>query len=379
MENLHIKNCIAYTPNGIKHDIYITNGLFSEKEDGIQYKELDAEGLIAIPGFIDTHIHGIGGYGTEDSKKEAILGMSDALIKEGVTSFFPTIYTDTLERICNDEKAVVEAMGNEKGAEITAIHVEGPFISPKKIGAQNPDGLQSPSKEVMEKIITAGSGKIKAMTMAPEVENIAIVSSLAIENGIVPLCGHTNATYEEAVKGIGYGIKHATHLFNAMSEFKSRLPGVIGAVLTNKEMTAEIIGDGKHVHPAMVKMVMDILGSERIVLITDSLRPTRQEKGKLTANGVEVEMGNNLWVTKGRTDLIQGSCLTMLEGFRNLISWGVSFEDAIKMSSTTPANVYSLTDRGSIEKGKRADLVLLNTNLDVKSVYVNGELRHVVR
>lgn len=378
MENLHIKNCFAYTKHGIKHDLYITDGLFSEKDNNIQYKEIDANGLIAIPGFIDTHIHGIGGFGTEDSSKDSILGMSDALIKEGVTSFFPTIYTDTLERIVSDEKAIVSAMGEEKGAEITAIHVEGPFISPKKIGAQNPAGLQKPSKQVMDTILEAGQGKIKAMTMAPEVEDINIVSELAIENGIVPLCGHTNATYEETEKGVEYGIKHATHLFNAMTELKNRLPGVIGAVLTDDRMTAELIGDGKHVHPATMALVFQKIGPDRIVIITDSLKPTRQQNGKLTANGVEVEMGDKLWVTKGNRDLIQGSCLTMLEAFKNLIGWGISIEDAIKMTATTPARIYSLSDRGTIEVGKRADLVLLNSNLGVESVYVNGELRYVV-
>lgn len=378
MENLHIKNCIAYTSSGIKKDIYITDGLFSEKKEDIEYKEIDANGKIAIPGFIDTHIHGIGGFGTEDSSKDSILGMSKTLIKEGVTSFFPTIYTDTLDRIQRDERAIVEAMGSEEGAEITAIHVEGPFISPKKIGAQNPAGLQKPSKEVMDKILEAGQGRIKAMTMAPEVEDIDLVASMAIENGIVPLCGHTSATYEEAEKGVEYGIKHATHLFNAMTELKNRLPGVVGAVLTDKRMTAEMIGDGKHIHPASMALVFQQIGPDRIVIITDSLKPTRQQSGKLTANGVEVEMGDKLWVTKGNTDLIQGSCLTMLEAFKNLIGWGISIEDAIKMTSTTPARIYSLDDRGSIENGKRADLVLLNTSLGVESVYVNGELRYVV-
>ncbi len=378
MENLHIKNCIAYTASGIKHELYIKDGIFSHKEDGVEYKEIDANGKLAIPGFIDTHIHGIGGYGTEDSSKDSICAMSQYLIKEGVTSFFPTIYTDTLDRIQSDERAIVEAMGHEKGAEITAIHVEGPFISPEKIGAQNPAGRQDPSKEVMETILKAGQGKIKAMTMAPEAANIEIVAKMAIENGIVPLCGHTNATYEETVKGADFGIKHATHLFNAMTELKNRFPGVVGAVLTDDRMTAEMIGDGKHIHPSSMALVFQKLGSDRVVIITDSLKPTRQESGKLTANGVEVEMGDNLWVTKGNRDLIQGSCLTMLEGFKNLLKWGISIEDAIKMTATTPARIYSLTDRGSIEEGKRADLVLLNTNLGVESVYVQGELRYVV-
>lgn len=378
MDNIHIKNCIAYTEDGIRHDIYIENGRFADKKE-IEYKEIDGSSLIAIPGFIDTHIHGIGGFGTEDGNPESIIGMSNILIKEGVTTFFPTIYTDTIDRITHDEEAIVHAMGNEKGAEIGGIHVEGPFISPAKIGAQNPDGRKDPSKEVMDRILIAGNGKIKAMTMAPELDGIEIVSQLAIENGIVPLCGHTNATYEQTMRGATFGIRHATHLFNAMTELKNRAPGVVGAVLSSKTMTAEMIGDGKHIHPANIRMVIDKLGADRVAIITDSLKPTRQRIGKLTANGVEVEMGDNLWVTKGNRDLIQGSCLTMLTAFRNLINWGFSIEDSIKMTSTTAARIYSLSDRGSISIGKRADLVLLNTNLDVESVFINGENRYVVR
>ena len=378
MKNLHLENCIAYTENGIKHDLYIENGCFAEFNENIEYKKIDGKGLIAIPGFIDSHIHGIGGFGTEDGCESSILGMSDILIKEGVTTFFPTIYTDTLERITKDEEAIVSAMGKEKGSEIGGIHVEGPFISPSKIGAQNPAGRKDPSKETMETILSSGKGKIKAMTMAPELKDIAIVARIAIENGIVPLCGHTNATYEETIIGKGYGIKHATHLFNAMTELKNRAPGVVGAVLSSDDMTAELIGDGKHVHPSNMKFIIEKLGADRVVIITDSLKPTRQKSGKLTANGVEVEMGDNLWVTKGNRNLIQGSCLTMLEGFRNLISWGFSIEDSIKMTATTPARIYSLNDRGSIKTGKRADFILLNTILDIHSVFVNGEIRYVV-
>lgn len=379
MENLHIKNCIAYTENGIRHELFVTNGYFSKKENGIDYKEIDGKSYLAIPGFIDTHIHGIGGFGTEDGTPDAILGMSDFLIKEGVTTFFPTIYTDTLERMTNDERAIAQAIGNEKGAEIGGIHLEGPFISPFKIGAQNPAGRKNPSKDVMESLITAGQGKVKAMTMAPELDGIDAVAELAIEHNIVPLCGHTNATYEETLKGREHGIKHATHLFNAMTELKNRAPGVVGAVLSSSDMTAEIIGDGKHIHPSNIKFSIEKLGVDRVAIITDSLRPTRQKEGKLTANGVEVEMKDNLWVTKGNTDLIQGSCLTMLEAFKNLLGWGFSIEDSIKMTSTTPSRIYSLSDRGSIKEGKRADFILLDTNIDIHSVFVNGDERYVVR
>ncbi|MBO5770018.1 MAG: N-acetylglucosamine-6-phosphate deacetylase [Spirochaetales bacterium] len=377
MSNLHIKNA-AIISDGTRDDnreLWITDGVFTEKIPGVEYETIDAEGLYALPGFIDTHIHGFGGKGTEDGDKNSILKMSEILAKTGVTSFFPTIYTDTQERIIRDIKACTEASGEEKGASIAGIHVEGPFISPDRIGAQNPLGRLSPSKDDFMNMLNAGKGLIKAMTMASELDGIEEIAKLAIENNVKPLLGHTNANYEETVKGASFGITHATHLFNAMSGLHHRNPGVVGAVLSEKNMTAEIIADGKHVAPAAIKAVFAAKGKEGIVIITDSLRPTLQEDGVKTANGVEVEMGDGLWVTKGRPELIQGSTLSMDIALKNLVSWGISIEDASYMLSASPADIYKLSDRGRIKNGLRADLVLMDKDLNLKMVIVKGEIK----
>ncbi len=368
-----IKNVVAIS-NGMKEkkDIFISDSLIVDNPKTAPDKIIDGTGMIAVPGFIDTHIHGLGGQGTEDGTEEAILSMSEALKEEGVTTFFPTIYTDTLERILNDERAISKASGKEKGAIIGGIHVEGPFISPNKIGAQNPLGRKDPSKEIFEKIVEEGNGLVKAMTCAPELKGIEEVAAYANEKDIVLLMGHTDATYEEALHGIELGITHATHLFNAMTGLVHRYPGVVGAVLMHNEMRAEIIADGKHVHKDIVKFVIETKGVDKIAVITDSLRPTNQKEGLLTANGVEVEMGDDLWVTKGNTDLIQGSCLTMHKAFKNLVSWGLSLEDASTLTSTTPARIYALDDRGTLESGKRADIVLMDDSLDIKTVIIGG-------
>ena len=375
MSNLHIKNATIVNDGKIEKnsDIWIKEGFFSSKDDSVIYEEFDASGLIALPGFIDTHIHGFGGYGTEDGDKESIVLMSKALAKTGVTTFFPTIYTDTQARIGKDIEACVSAFGCEDGAAIGGIHVEGPFISPDRIGAQNPAGRLSPNEYDMMNMVATGKGLIKAMTMAPELENIDIVANIAIKNGIKPLLGHTNATYEEAIKGKDCGIKHATHLFNAMSGLHHRKPGVVGAVLSEKDMSAELIADGKHVEPAVFKAVLYAKGKENIAVITDSLKPTMQIEGTMTANGVEVEAGDGLWVTKGRPELIQGSMLTMLQALKNMVGWGIDIEVASYMLSTTPADLYNLNDRGRIKENLRADLVLLDDNLDIKMVLVKGE------
>ena len=375
MSNIHIKNATIINDGKIEKnsDIWIHDGFFSQKEDSIIYEEIDASNLIALPGFIDTHIHGFGGSGTEDGEKDSIIAMSKVLAQTGVTTFFPTIYTDTQERIKRDIDACVAAYGCEEGASIGGIHVEGPFISPDRIGAQNPLGRLCPNESDMLNMINMGKGLIKAMTMAPELDGIDRIAKIAIENGIKPLLGHTNATYEEAVKGKAYGITHATHLFNAMSGLHHRKPGVVGAVLSEPDMSAELIADGKHVEPAVFKTVLYAKGKEKIAVITDSLRPTLQNEGTKTANGVEVEKEDGLWVTKGRPELIQGSMLTMLQALKNMICWGIGIEVASYMLSTTPADLYNLTDRGRIKENLRADLVLLDDNLDIRMVLVKGE------
>ena len=174
MSNYYIKQADIVSDGMIKKggDIWITDGLITENREGVDYETIEAEGLYALPGFIDTHIHGFGGNGTEDGSVNSILSMSEALAKTGVTSFFPTIYTDVQERILRDIEACVEAKGKECGADIAGIHIEGPFISPDRIGAQNPAGRLSPDKENLFKMLDAGKGLVKAMTMAPELDGI---------------------------------------------------------------------------------------------------------------------------------------------------------------------------------------------------------------
>lgn len=375
---MQIRNTTLITPNGFEtEDVFIKDGIFSlsEETDDI----LDAEGMYLIPGFIDTHIHGIGGAGTEDADPEAILTMSETLASAGVTSFFPTIYTDTEERMLADIRAVVEAKGHEKGAEIAGIHAEGPFISPNRIGAQNPAGRKDPDPSFFRKMIDESKGLLKAMTCAPELPGIENITEIARKNDIVLLMGHTDATYEEAEHGFGLGIKHATHLFNAMSGFSHRKPGTAGFAMTNDSMSVEVIADGCHVHKDIARFIFRHKGPMNAIAITDSLRPTLQKEGPFTANGVPVEMGPGLWVTKGRPDLYQGSALTMHKAFSNLVSWGISLYGAVAATSIAPAMRYNLSDRVGIEIGKRADCILLDKDFSIRHVFIKGEEINVVQ
>lgn len=374
-----IKNCNAVIDGKIEKRNIAIDGSYIETQDrNKKYEAINGDGMLVIPGFIDTHIHGCGGCGTEDGRETSILRMSELLIQAGVTTFFPTLYTDLPENMLQGEKAIAEAITHANGAKIGGIHSEGPFISPGKIGAQNPLGRKDADLDVLENLIRSADGHLKAMTLAPELPGLEPVIRKAIDNGIVLLAGHSDATYEEAMHGYELGVRHATHLFNAMSGLVHRKPGLVGAVLMTEDMYTEIIGDGLHVHPAIIKYVIRTKGPDKVAIITDSLKPTMQKEGKLLANGVEVEMLNGLWVTKGNTDLIQGSALTMHKAFKNLISWGISIPDAVKVTSTTPAKIYNLNDIGEIKPGYRADLVMMDEKLEIRKVFADGEIRYVV-
>ncbi len=372
-----IKNCKTVIDGKATRSDIAFSGKFIENPDSSKdYEVIDGSESIVVPGFIDTHIHGCGGYGTEDCTQESILNMSSILSKAGVTTFFPTLYTDLLDKMERGEDAIVEASAKTKGAKIGGIHSEGPFISPDRIGAQNPLGRRNADISVFDSLLSHSSGMLKAMTIAPEIPNAEIVIKEALKNNVVLLQGHTNATYEESIRGKELGVRHATHLFNAMTGLHHRKPGVVGAVLSSDDMTAEIIGDGLHVHPAALKVSLNAKGADNIIIITDSLKPTMQENGPFYANDVEVEIANGLWVTKGKPDLIQGSALTMHKAFKNLLSWKVALEDAVKLTSSNAARIYNLDRVGKIQSGYLADLVMLNEKtLDIEKVIINGVMK----
>ncbi len=333
---------------------------------------------ILIPSFIDTHIHGYGGYGTDDGDALSIVKMSSALLESGSLSYFPTIYTNPLDKMIKDIKAVVEANREGLGASILGIHIEGPFISEKRKGAQSRSGILAPSIESFNALYKASEGLLKAMTIAPEIENIESVIKEAEKNGIALLQGHTDADYRTSIDKIELGANGATHLFNAMTQMTQRAPGVVGAFLERRDTTAEIILDGKHVHKAVAKAAINAKGVDSIIGITDSLSPTGKKEGPFFANGREVTERDGLWVTKGNESLIQGSSLTLLKAFQNLISWGYSLVESVKMTSSNAARRYSLTGRGYIREGYIADLLVLKKNLSIDSIYQNGEEKNVV-
>lgn len=348
---------------------------FQQKRFPASAEIIDVQGAFITPGFIDTHLHGIGGFGTDDASHTSILGMSERLADFGVTGFFPTIYTDKLENMLEAIRAVVKAIGDEKGAEILGIHVEGPFISEIRVGAQNPEGIQPVNFDVFNAIIEAGKGHVVCMTVAPELKGMRELALHASKKGIVLLAGHTNATYENIIEGMQVGILHSTHFFNAMSRLHHRNPGTVGAILIEQDMQCEVIADGVHVHKELVKLLLKDKQVRNVVLITDSLKPTKQESGPMIINGeLAVLAKDGAFHLANDPDTIMGSALTMLEGIKNLVTWEVPLESAIQMATANPARIYDLSQMGRLTPGYLANIVVFDDKFTLKGSFIRGKI-----
>jgi N-acetylglucosamine-6-phosphate deacetylase len=225
----------------------------------------------------------------------------------------------------------------------------------------------------MEKLWEAAGGHIVNMTVAPEIKGMREMALFCVKKGIVLQAGHTDAQYEHMVEGMQAGILHSTHLFNAMSKLDHRNPNAVGAILIHPEMSCEIIADGFHVHPDMYKLLLRDKPIDKIVLVTDGLKPTEQEQGPLFANGEEVVFHDGLFHRK-IDDVIAGSALTMIRGVKNLVDFGFSMEDAVKAASVNPAQVMRYTRKGALIPGRDADLTVFDRNFEVQAVMVGGIL-----
>ncbi len=336
----------------------------------------DAKGLTVTPGLIDTHIHGIGGFGTDDAQAESICGMSEVLANFGVTGFLPTLYAGRPEKMEKEAQAVLAAMGKEKGATILGVNFEGPFLSPLKAGAQDPASILEPCVEIFQHFIEVCKGQLVCMTIAPELTNVEKIAAIAKKENIVLLAGHTNASYEQAEKGASLGIKHATHMFNAMPSIGHRDPSVSGAALIDDRFSCELIADGVHVNKDLVKYVAKTKPEGKVVLITDSLKPTSLGEGSFFANGTKVSLGpRGAFVSAENPDLLCGSALTLNKAVANLISWGIEKDRAVEMATKNPASIYGFKEIGMIKKGHLANISVFDEDFNAVAVFVKGKRR----
>ena len=364
--------CAVLVEDGLITDVF-SEKRFMQKNFSRETQVVDANGATIAPGFIDTHIHGFGGYGTEDFSAESILEMSRLLVQYGVTAFNPTLYPAEPERMLRAVKDVASAMGREEGAKIMGLHLEGPFISPQRLGAMKAETVQPVDMDFMEKLWDASGGRIVNMTVAPELKGMRELALFCLKKGIVLQAGHTNAKYENMVEGMQAGIQHCTHLFNAMSRMEHRNPNAVGAVLIHREMACEIIADGFHISPALYKLLLKVKSVEKILLITDALKPTEQGIGPYFANGDEVIFRDGVFYRK-EDDVIAGSALTMIRGVKNLVNFGFTVEEAVRTSSFNPAQIMRYRNKGAIIPGYDADLVIFDRNFKVLAVVAGGVL-----
>ena len=359
-------NCAVYIKNDKIADVY-NEKRFSEKKFADKIEIIDVNGAYIMPGFIDTHIHGIGGKGADDADAKSILHMSEVLADYGVTSFIPTCCTAKEDELTKKIKAIVKACGKEKGSHILGIHLEGPFLSPERIGAQTADGIYPVDVNLMKRLYKACDGKLINMTVAPELKGMRELALYCMEKGIVLQAGHTNATYDQILEGMQAGIMHVTHLFNAMRPMHHREPGVVGAVLIHPEISCEIIGDGVHVNPNLIQLLLKSKPLSQIVLITDALYPAKTDLSQTP------DLYLDKCFYKKESNVINGSAISMLDGFRNLVSWGIPIEKAIRLAATNPAQIFSLKKKGLLLPGYDADVIVLDKDLNLMHTIINGK------
>jgi N-acetylglucosamine-6-phosphate deacetylase len=359
--------------DGLVADVF-SKKRFEQKHFGPDVKVIDVNGAYIAPGFIDTHIHGFGGYGTEDGSAESVLEMSRLLIQYGVTAFNPTLYPAEPGALLGSVSRIASAIGKETGARIMGLHLEGPFLSPDRLGVQRPETLMPVDLSFMEQLWEASGGHIVNMTVAPEIKGMRELALFCIKKGIVLQAGHTDAKYENMVEGMQAGILHSTHLFNAMSKLDHRNPNAVGAILIHPEMSCEIVADGCHVHPDLFKLLLRDKPIDKIVLVTDGLKPTEQKAGPFYANGEEVVFHDGVFHRK-LDDVIAGSALTMIQGVKNLVSFGFSLEDAVRTAGSNPARVMRYARKGSIIPGHDADLVVFDRQFNVLAALAGGLIK----
>lgn len=337
---------------------------------------VDVKGQWVVPGFIDIHVHGADGVEVMDGTPEAIRKIGRFHAMHGTTGWLPTTLTASipaLEQSLRASKVVQEDSSAPAGAAVLGVHLEGPFISPDKIGAQNPDFVAPPTIETMERLANVAPGLVKKITIAPERRGAIEVIAWLAEHGIIPSIGHTDATFTETMLGIQAGARHATHLFNAMRGLHHRDGGVVGASLLSDEVLCELIVDGHHVDLEVVKLVLRLKGAEKIALITDAISATGKPDGCYQLGGLDITVKDGKSVlSDGHT--LAGSTLTMDGAVRNMVNRvGVSLQDAVQMASTTPARELGFSaHKGDIGVGYDADFVVLDESLQVSRTFVGG-------
>ena len=371
----------------------LTGGLIFDLEQGFVKRELvtdgpliaaegggetvDASGCYVIPGLIDVHFHGCVGEDFSDADPTGLQRMADYELSQGVTYICPagmTLPEEQLTAICRT--ACAHAASATGGAELAGINLEGPFLCMAKKGAQNGAFLHDPDAAMLHRLQQAAGGLVKLVTVAPEQPGALDFIRGAQEDGVTVSVGHTTADYDTAAAAFAAGARQATHLFNAMPPFTHRAPGVVGAAFDHPEVRAELICDGIHIHPSVVRAVFQLFGADRVILVSDSLRATGMPDGRYPFGGQEIEVHGNRATMAGDPNTLAGSVTSLMGCLRQAVKFGIPLAHAVRAASLNPARAIGIDHRaGSLEVGKEASFVLLEReSLAIRAVVFRGEL-----
>jgi N-acetylglucosamine-6-phosphate deacetylase len=342
---------------------------------------VDFGDAVLAPGFLDLHIHGGGGHDVMEPNPGSLPAVEQLIAKHGVTGYFPTTVTAPIDQIlCALERlatAIEDHSGRDGridgwGATPLGIHLEGPFISHVRPGVHPPEDLLPPTLALFERFWQAARGHIRIMTIAPELEGAPEVIAEAAKRGVCVSLGHSNADLKATRAGVAAGARHATHVFNAMRPLHHREPGIVGEVLTNPKLTVELIADGIHLDPTIVQLVLAAKGKEKTVLITDAISATGMPDGLYPLGSLEVQVKDGKALYDGH---LAGSVLTLDLAVRNVMhfaNWDL--QQALRAATLNPARVAGMTDRGQLQAGAAADILVLSKCGEVRKTIIRGQV-----
>src|ERR1700674_1290272 len=341
-------------------------------------REITAKGKTIVPGFVDVHIHGAGGHDVMEGTPEALEIIAATVAAHGTTSMVATTVTASEMQTC---RSVADIAGfilteglspaRELAAEIVGIHFEGPFISPAKRGVHPAEWIAAPSPALLLRFLDAARGTGQILTLAPELPGALELIAVARAAGLVVSLGHTDANHEQARAAIAAGARHAAHVFNAMRPFSHRDTGVLGAVFTSPDVSAELIADGVHVDSTAIRMLLNLKSPDRVILVSDGISATGMPDGNFQLGTFEVKVSAG--VCRNAEGKLAGSTLTLDRALRNMVALDVPLASALQMLTANPAHQIGLGSRkGVLTAGADADLVFLDANLEVSGEMTRG-------
>ncbi|MFZ0332883.1 MAG: N-acetylglucosamine-6-phosphate deacetylase [Candidatus Acidiferrales bacterium] len=340
-------------------------------------REISARDATIVPGFVDVHVHGAGGHDVMSSTEEALTTIASTVARHGTTSLVATTVTAPPDETRRSLEGISRYILNpanraaDATAEIIGIHMEGPFISPTRRGVHPAGAIANPSVTLLDRYLEAAAGTVRILTLAPEIPGALELVERGYAKGLVVALGHTDATYEQARTAIFRGARHAVHVFNAMRPFSHRETGVLGAVLTDPNVTAEVIADGVHVDDPAIRLLLAAKGTDLVLLVSDGTAATGMRDGSYRLGTFDVTVSDG--VCRNREGKLAGSTLTLDRAVQHMVRLGVPLIEAIRMATFNPARRVGMeTRKGVLAPGADADVILLTPELKVANVFARG-------